>query len=96
MNEIITGTRRNGKSLEQMYQLVQYSKPPMKVAIWVAKIDDKLEQRAIMERNQYEQLENKAKAYDEISKIIDAWNEKLDVSDMECIRRICEVIDNGL
>lgn len=50
------GARRNGKTLEQMYQLVQYSKAPMKPALWVAKIDGKLEQRVIMEKEEYHKL----------------------------------------
>lgn len=59
--EINLGARRNGKTLEQMYQLVKFSRPPMKPAIWVAKIDGKLEQRVIMEKDEYEKLTTKSK-----------------------------------
>lgn len=58
------GARRNGKTLEQMYQLVQKSKAPMKPSLWVARIDGKLEQRVVMEKEDYDKLQIKAKERD--------------------------------
>lgn len=55
------GARRNGKALAQMYQLVNYSRPPMKPAVWVAKIDGNLEQRVVMEKEEYDKLTQPSK-----------------------------------
>lgn len=57
----VLGVRRNCKTLEQMYQLVQYSRPPMKPAVWVAKIDGNLEQRVVMEKKEYDKLKQPSK-----------------------------------
>lgn len=62
--------RRNGKTLEQMHQLVQYSGKPMKPAVWIARIDGKLEQRVVMEKEDYDKLEDKLDRQNEILAII--------------------------
>jgi len=56
--------RRNGKALEQMYQLVNYSKAPMKPSLWIANIDGKIEQRVIMEKEDYDTKSKKELALD--------------------------------
>ena len=64
------GARRNGKTLEQMYQLVQHSRTPMKPSVWIARIDGKLEQRVIMEKEDYDKLEDKVQAQEGVLDII--------------------------
>ena len=58
------GARRNEKALEQMYQLVKYSKAPMKAALWVTNIDGKIEQRVIVEKKDYDIKSKKEQAWD--------------------------------
>lgn len=64
------GARRNGKALEQMYHLVNYSKAPMKPSLWVANIDGKIEQRVIMEKEDYDTKSKKELAFDAIKEKI--------------------------
>lgn len=65
--ENCSGARRNGKALEQMYQLVNYSKAPMKPSLWIANIDSKTEQRVVMEKEDYDIKSKKEKAFDLIN-----------------------------
>ena len=64
------GARRNSKTLAKMYQLVLSSEKLMKPALWIGKIDGKLEQRVVMEKEDYDKLEDKVQAQEEALKII--------------------------
>ena len=80
---IFKAIRRNSKSLEQMYKLVSYSKAPMQPAIWIARIDGKLEQRVVMEKEEYDKLIKKEKAFDTIYKALtDYYSNELDETDL--------------
>ena len=74
------GARRNYKALEQMYQLVKYSKAPMKAALWVTNIDGKIEQRVIVEKKDYDIKSEKEQAWEymkEVFKTSSTYTNKL-------------------
>ena len=80
------GARRNEKALEQMYQLVKYSKAPMKAALWVTNIDGKIEQRVIVEKKDYDIKSEKEQAWEymkEVFKTSSTYTNKLKDS-LEC------------